>query len=324
MKFLQKNGKWIGILLFVIAAYNLYFIFLMHDGHMQRLFYLDFLLAVILFLLIGTDAYGYYARKKIKDELLQADYVICRELGWDENLDVAQHDAAVLEEQLREQFDLNCDLQDYIAKWCHEVKLPLSASLLMNEKISDAQLRTSQKEQLERIRQQLNGALLGCKVQSRLFDLQVRAVNLAECVKTAVHNNQYFLIQKQFEIQMNVEPVQIYTDKSWLVYVLDQLIQNSMKYMGENPVLKIWSVQEAGRVELAVEDNGEGIAENDMRRIFERGYTGSSHHNGKYKSTGMGLYMAAQILERLGHEIAVESAYGVYTRFVIGIVCQCR
>lgn len=321
MKFLQKNGKWIGILLFVIAAYNLYFIFLMHDGRMQRLFYLDFLLAVILFLLAGMDAYGYYAKKKVKDELLQADYVICRELEQDENLEVARHDTAVLEKQLREQFDLNCDLQDYIAKWCHEVKLPLSASLLMNEKISDAQLRISQKEQLERIRQQLNGALLGCKVQSRLFDLQVRAVNLAECVKTAVHNNQYFLIQKQFEIKLQVEPVQVYTDKSWLVYVLDQLIQNSMKYMGENPMLKIWSVQEAGRVKLAVEDNGEGIAENDMRRIFERGYTGSSHHNGKYKSTGMGLYMAGQILERLGHEIAVESAYGVYTRFVIGIVC---
>ena len=68
---------------------------------------------------------------------------------------------------------------------------------------------------------------------------------------------------------------------------------------------------------LCVEDNGEGIKECDIRRIFEKGYTGSNYHNGRYKSTGMGLYMASVILERLGHEIRVESEYGRGTRFMI-------
>ena len=71
---------------------------------------------------------------------------------------------------------------------------------------------------------------------------------------------------------------------------------------------------------LYVEDFGEGIRNSDMGRIFEKGFTGSNHHNGKYRSTGMGLYMAAKIAARLGHDIAVESEYGKYTRFGIVIV----
>lgn len=317
MKYLYKNRLWLSVLLIMILSFNTYAVFLMRSASMQQMFYLDVLLGVMLLLVVGIDAGRYYRRQAVKNELLRCGHVICRELQQGDDLEVAEHDVCVLEAQLKEQFDKNCDLQDYIAAWCHEVKLPLSASMLMNEKIDDLTLRTAQKEQLETIRQQLNGAMLGCKVQSSLFDLQVREADLLQCVKTAIHNNQYFLIQNHFEIVLQVESLKVYTDPSWFVYVLDQLIQNSIKYSAQTPVLKIQSIQKEGKIGLLVEDRGEGILQSDIRRIFERGYTGSNHHNGKYKSTGMGLYMAAQILERLGHAISVESEYGKYTRFQI-------
>ncbi len=320
MSYLKKNRLWIGMLLFLAAAYHLYFVCLVKAVSMWDMIYPDMLFALTLFMAMTVDAMGYYRRKRKKENLMKADHVICRELDWDEEeLEVTRHDVGILEDQLRDQFDYNCDLQDYIAKWCHEIKLPLSAGILMNEKISDAALRTAQKVQLEMIRQQLNGALLGCKVQSRLFDIQIHAVELLECVKAAIHNNQYFLIQKQFELSIEVEPRKVYTDKSWLVYVLDQLIQNAMKYASDEPRLKIWSIHKEEETQLVIWDHGEGIKDSDLRRIFDRGYTGSSFHNGRYKSTGMGLYLAAQILERLGHEIAVESRYGEYTQFTIRI-----
>ena len=318
MSYLKKNKLWIGVFFAGVLTYHGYFICLLHMSY-TNFIYIDLLIGIALILFVGLDVYQYYKNLSYKKELLCRDYVIFRELKTQEDIEIAEHDVHVLESQLREQFDMNCDLQDYIAKWCHEVKLPLSASMLMNEKITDVSLRASQKEQLEAIRQRLNGALLGCKVQSSLFDLQVHAANLSECVKTAIHNNQYFLIQKQFTIDLQVESIKIYTDPSWFVYVLDQIIQNAVKYCTESPRLVIQSMQENEGIVLVLEDNGEGILESDIRRIFERGYTGSNHHNGKYKSTGMGLYLAAQIIERLGHTIAVESEYGTYTRFLIGI-----
>lgn len=75
--------------------------------------------------------------------------------------------------------------------------------------------------------------------------------------------------------------------------------------------------EETFPIRLFIEDNGEGIRESDIRRIFEKGYTGSNYHNGKYKSTGMGLYMADKIAGKLGHEISAESRYGEYTRFCV-------
>lgn len=317
MKYLYKNRLWLSVLAILVLSFNMYAVFLMRSANMQQMLYLDVLLGTLLLTVTGIDACMYYKKQAVKKELLHCGHVICRELQQEEGLEVAEHDVRVLEAQLKEQFDKNCDLQDYIAAWCHEVKLPLSASMLMNEKIDDLTLRMAQKEQLETVRQQLNGAMLGCKVQSSLFDLQVCAADLLQCVKTAIHNNQYFLIRNHFEVILQVEPLNVYTDPSWFVYVLDQLIQNSMKYSAQAPVLKIQSVQKGREVSLIVEDHGEGILQSDIRRIFERGYTGSNHHNGKYKSTGMGLYMAAQILEKLGHAIAVESEYGVYTRFQI-------
>ncbi|GFI18007.1 sensor histidine kinase GraS [Lachnospiraceae bacterium] len=95
------------------------------------------------------------------------------------------------------------------------------------------------------------------------------------------------------------------------------MINNALKYAEQDPVIHIWAKQEEQETRLFVEDSGEGIKSSDIRRIFEKGFTGSNRHNGKYKSTGMGLYMVSKIIGRLGHEIQAESEYGSYTRFCI-------
>src|SRR5699024_8548972 len=107
------------------------------------------------------------------------------------------------------------------------------------------------------------------------------------------------------------------TDKEWMIYVLDQLIANAVKYAQDQPKLSVWTEEEGEDVRLVVEDYGEGILPEDLKRIYEKGFTGSSHRNGQYKSTGMGLYLAAQILKRLEHSIEAESRPGEYTRFTI-------
>ena len=155
-------------------------------------------------------------------------------------------------------------------------------------------------------------------------DLQIRKVFLGECVKTSIHNNRFFLIQGGFRVQADTGELAVYTDPQWLVYILDQLIGNAVKYGKKAPreeealpALKIWAEEQDHTVTLWVEDRGQGIQKQDMERIFEKGYTGSNYHNGKYKSTGMGLYMAKTIMERMGHGIKAESIYGEYSRFSV-------
>lgn len=319
MNYLKKRGGQILFCLFLCLSYNLYFLFLLPEVKKEYLIYLDVLLAVSGLLFWGIDAFRFKKRQSRKKELLQTEMLLYQEYPEMEDFDVAEHDVRILQDQLKEQFDANCDLEDYIAKWCHEAKIPLAAALLMNERIEDDRLRSSMKEQLERMNQQLKSALLGCKIQSRLFDIQIRRIGLLDCVKASLRNNQFFFIKHHFQIELDVEDCFVYTDQNWLVYILDQIISNAIKYAKEQPVLKIWSRHSEEAVRLFLEDHGEGIRESDMRRIFEKGYTGSSHHNGKYKSTGMGLYMAKKIAGKLGHKILAESDWGHYTRFILEI-----
>lgn len=317
MKYIDHNKREFILGLILFLSFNLYFIFLVPNTSINYLLYLDFLIGTIYGIFIGIDSYRAIKREQKKQELLKSDELICWEFSDLKEPELIEHDIHVLQGQLHDQIVLNDNLQDYITKWCHEVKLPLSASLLMLEKIENPAVKKPMKEQLEKINQQLNSALVGCKVQSNIYDLQVKPNNLSECVKTSIKNNQFFLIQNHFNLDIDVTESQVYTDKEWIVFVIDQLISNAIKYAKEPPVLKIWSEVKGNSIFLYIEDHGEGISKEDIRRIYEKGYTGINRHNGKYKSTGMGLYMTHLIIEKLGHQIEVESIEGEYTRFKI-------
>ncbi len=327
--FKRKWGQYV-VLFLVLLGFNLYFIFLMRTTHMTYLLYLDLLLLVFLAVVEGTAFFGFWKKERRKRAFLQENELICETLSDMEDREVFAHDRLVLEKRLQEKFAENCDLQDYVAKWCHEFKIPLSAALLISTKIKDADIRTDMREQLERMNWQMNMMMQGCRLQSPLFDMQIRQVPLEKCIRASIRNNQFFLIQKKFQIDMQIGEVIVYTDEVWLTYILDQVLNNAVKYAGQNGEhhIRFWTEKAAGQtrsslfeetfpIQLFIEDNGEGIRESDIRRIFEKGYTGSGYHNGKYKSTGMGLYMADKIAGKLGHEITVKSCYGEYTRFCI-------
>ncbi len=317
----------------ICAAYSLYFIFLVKSADLKYLIYIDFLIMLCVAADLTYHALKYLKRKSEIKSLLQTNDIIFTELGEFENKDITAHDVLVLQQRLQRQYDDSLELQDYVAKWCHELKLPLSASLIMNEKQKDTQIRASMREQLERIKRRTDMLLQGCRLQSPILDLDIKVTRLSECVKTSIKNNQFFLIQKNFTIDMGagVKPddnTLIYTDAGWLVYILDQFISNAIKYSDKpEPYIKIRTENAdkndsdvtSRKIILYIEDNGEGISDSDMRHIFEKGYTGANRCNAKYKSTGMGLYMAAKTANALDSEIGVESVKGEYTRFSISL-----
>ena len=321
MSYLKRKWKYYFMYFFLMLSFNLYYIYLMKEKQIFYVLYIDLLLIVFCVMIEGISGIRFYSREKKKRQLLEREDVIFYEVDDMEDEDIVKHDVQILEEQLQQKFDDNCELQDYVAKWCHEFKIPLAASLLMVEKIKDAQTRLELREPLERMNYQVNSMLQGCRLQSPLFDLQITETLLMECIKESVRNNQFFLIQKRFVLDIEVDDVVIYTDKVWITYILDQLLSNAIKYTKkeekEPPKIKMRTKKSEEQVELLVEDSGEGIRENDIRRIFEKGFTGSNYHNGKYKSTGMGLYMVDKIAKRLGHQIYVESQYGKGTCFHI-------
>lgn len=316
MNYLKRYLKYICLIVFICLAFNLYYIFLVDNRQIDLLVYLDFLLVIVILIFAFFEYLGYRKTKRKKDELLKLNTLIFNEFD-DVDAAIIEHDINYLKNELQNQYDINSNLQDYFARWCHEIKIPLSSLVLMNEKILDNDLKQAMKYPLEKIKQQLNYVMLGCKVQSHLYDLKVTKINILDCIKSSIRNNRFFLIEKKFDIKIDIDETFVYSDKEWLTYIIDQLINNAIKYSKKDPYLKIWTKKDKNETLLFFEDNGEGIKKEDLPRIFERGYIGSNHRNNQYKSTGFGLYMVDLILKRLGHDCYVESSFSKYTCFII-------
>ena len=238
MNYLKRYLKYICLIVFICLAFNLYYIFLVDNRQIDLLVYLDFLLVIVILIFAFFEYLGYRKTKRKKDELLKLDTLIFNEF---EDVDAAiiEHDINYLKNELQNQYDINSNLQDYFARWCHEIKIPLSSLVLMNEKILDNDLKQAMKYPLEKIKQQLNYVMLGCKVQSHLYDLKVTKINILDCIKSSIRNNRFFLIEKKFDIKIDIDETFVYSDKEWLTYIIDQLINNAIKYSKKDPYLKI-------------------------------------------------------------------------------------
>ena len=120
-------------------------------------------------------------------------------------------------------------------------------------------------------------------------DYILKKLNLEELVREVIRKNKKALIKGKFMINLHDLDVSVYSDSKWLAYILNQILDNSIKYRREGRTEIEWyAVTEKEKVILCMRDNGMGIPVMDQGRIFEKGFTGANGRSGK-KSTGIGL-----------------------------------
>lgn len=311
--------KWVPILgsslLFIFL--NLYFgVICAAKVYFWDLIYLD----TVLFIAGACYlAYGYCRWRRIPDMLLKElpkDSEDIRKLLGKQMSDILCKIEKEHEEEICTLLEERDELAEYMTKWTHEVKLPLSALGLMNERNIDISLKKEMQDCLERIQQQLNTMMMSNKQKSMENDVKFERVSLELCVNEALKNQSYFLIQEHFQIEKDCGDIAVYSDRRWLVYILDQLIGNSVKYRQEMPYLSFTArqVSESEAV-LLVQDHGIGIEPGELPFIFDRGYIGSNLRSGTYRSTGMGLYFVKTAAKHLGIRLQVYSDIGKGMRF---------
>lgn len=198
--------------------------------------------------------------------------------------------------------------EDYYTLWGHQIKTPIAAIhlLLQREEIQNGmELR----EQVFLVEQYVDMVLQYLRLNSMSSDLLFKKYDIYEIVKKGVKKLKIFFIQKKLTLRLQEFSYNMVTDEKWLLWVLEQVILNAVKYT------------ERGRIEIYMEDGilkisdtGIGVRPEDLPRIFERGFTGYNGREYK-KSTGIGLYLCGKILDRLMIPYKVESALGKGTCF---------
>jgi len=210
------------------------------------------------------------------------------------------------------------ELLDYITKWVHEIKIPISVSeLILEDTAADHRRATDDlRVELARIRFLVSQVLHAGRAADYSQNLSVGEFNLKELVVDAVKRGGVFFREKNIEVIVRDLNFPIMNDEKWVAYILDQILHNAGKYTGKNGRIEIRAEEDPQAVRLYIRDNGIGICPEDQRRIFDKGFTGE---NGRRtaKSTGMGLYYAGKMANKLGIGINVRSQQNEYTEFVL-------
>ena len=197
------------------------------------------------------------------------------------------------------------EYKEYIEQWIHEVKTPITAIKLIceNNRCSFTRELLAELENINRFTEQ---ALYYARSEHTEKDYSVREINLSDIVHGAIADNKYLLRQNNVAVTVKDVEYSIYSDDKWLRFILDQLISNAVKYRTDQPVLHFFAVKKTDSVILSVSDNGIGIPQGDLPRIFEKGFTGQ---NGRtiHSSTGIGLYLCGRLCDKLGIGISASS-----------------
>lgn len=216
--------------------------------------------------------------------------------------------------QIEEQMQ---DFKNYIEMWIHEVKIPLSTLVLISENHKD-QFDKKTKTQLKRLENYVDQVLYYARSENAEKDYLIKETDLSKVIKNVGLKNMDDLLENKIDYNVKNVNVKVLTDSKWLEFILEQIINNSIKYKRdiEDSFIKISSLDEKNRTTLIIEDNGIGIKESDLKQVFDKSFTGENGRN-KSKSTGMGLFIAKNMCEKLGHKINIESKENEYTKVYI-------
>ncbi|MBA2887785.1 signal transduction histidine kinase [Clostridium beijerinckii] len=212
--------------------------------------------------------------------------------------------------------DMQEDYREYLEAWIHEIKTPIASSKLIIEN-NQNEVTNKIDFQIDKIKRFVEQVLYYSRSNNAYKDYIIKQINLGDIVKNVVKRNYRDFIHKKIKININDIEENVYSDGKWAEFIINQIIVNSIKYSSnKNPQINISSMKKANSVMLFIEDNGVGIIEKDIDRVFEKGFTGE---NGRRfsKSTGMGLYLCEKLCLKLGLKISISSEVNKGTKVTL-------
>ncbi len=202
---------------------------------------------------------------------------------------------------------------DFIVSWFHEIKTPIAVLRLLQQTGMDAD---SVREEIAKIENYADQALYYAKLDSFHQDYDIQACDMIRISKEVIKSHSKTFFSKKIRVDVQAETLAVQSDPKWLQFIVNQLVTNSLKYTEPGGEIALSASETPQEKQLLIRDNGIGISQKDLPRIFNRGFTGETGRTFA-KSTGMGLYLAQQLSNKLGHYITCASEAGVYTQFTV-------
>ncbi|WP_270660568.1 two-component system sensor histidine kinase SapS [Enterococcus thailandicus] len=202
------------------------------------------------------------------------------------------------------------DQKDYIDSWVHEIKVPLAASELLVRSVEfdiDDKKYMLLENELSKIDEYVEQVLYYARLDSFSRDYLIQEYSLKGIIQPVIRSQANYFIQKQIHYEIIGEDAVVLTDAKWVAFIFKQLLSNAIKYTPNHGEIMILIETTAQGVTLAVKDSGIGIPTEDVKRIFDKGFTGVNGRLTQQHSTGLGLYLAKNLAEKLGLKLTADS-----------------
>lgn len=302
----------IGIFLIVLSLYSL---------PLEAVFYATLLACAFLFAICILNFISFYKRYSLLKDLEKN--IELNEFTFPDTKDLIIKEYEELIKKLtKNRLDITNekdrifnDMIDYYTIWAHQIKTPIAAmKLLLQSEKSD--LNGELLDQLFKIEQYVEMVLGYLRTENMNSDLHIKTYSLDYIVKQTIRKYSKLFIREKIKLNYENLDRNILTDEKWLVFVLEQILSNALKYTNDGEI-SIYMDDKLPDT-LVIEDTGIGIEEEDLPRIFEKGFTGFTGRADK-KSTGIGLFLCKKILNNLSHTIRIESKVDKGTKVKIGL-----
>lgn len=305
------------IIVYVNSVFIFYLLFFLYENKIESILY-STILVTFLWIIFGSyDFYQYVIRYEYLYQCRNTIEYQMEDIG--ENLSLMEKEYQTLlirlnqkrKDYFAQSEQEKIELEDYFTLWVHQMKLPIAAMKIMleTEELPDKKLL---KSELFRIEQYSSMVLAYIRMNSIDTDYQIETCDLDQMIRQSIRTFASEFIRKKIACDFKETKIQLITDEKWFVFVLEQILSNSLKYTKTGTV----SIYSQDENTLVVEDTGSGMEFGDCVRSFEKGYTGRNGRSDK-KASGLGLYLCKNILNKLSHDIQIESKIGVGTKVKI-------
>ena len=206
---------------------------------------------------------------------------------------------------------------DFIDNMTHELKTPISTISLACEAMIDNKKNKNDyvkiiDEENKRLGHQVERVLNIARTEKQSYKIDKSSVNIHEIIEESINVFRFKLEKKGGKIvnKLNAENPIINGNKSHLVNVFNNLIENGIKYSKDKPVIIIESRNDKSSMEISIKDNGIGIKKNNLDKIFDKFYREPQGNIHNVKGFGLGLSYVKNIVDKLNAKIFVKSKYG--------------
>ena len=212
-----------------------------------------------------------------------------------------------MNDKLAEAGATNQEYREYIEMWVHEIKTPITSAHLIIE--NDKNISTIRiDDELNKIDHFVEQALFYARSTTLEKDFKIEKTTLKTLVQEALKSYSKQIIEAHGRPVFENLDIPVFADRKWCVFMIGQIIANSVKYAKENLILTFKGSSFDNGCSLSISDNGIGITEADIPRVFDKGFTGE---NGRKfgKSTGIGLYLCRKLCHKMNMEISAASSF---------------